>query len=111
MNNKLAYAFSLVSFLLIWGVLGMVVAPSHTGSALQATEPAVATAVPTTNVPRIPVTGEAQPEPLLIEIIVFYGLIGITAMFLILALLNLANRSSVPSREREPRVTGDSRKN
>ena len=47
-----------------------------------------------TNSDGIPVTGE--PAPLWTEIVVFYGLIGLTALFLILALLNLANKSTVP---------------
>jgi hypothetical protein len=48
----------------------------------------------TTDSAGIPVTG--KPEPVLTEILVFYGLIGITALFLILALLNVANKSTAP---------------
>jgi hypothetical protein len=88
---------SFVSFLLLWGMLGFTPAPSHSGMVLQETLlPVESTpAAPGTTSPAgIPVTGE--PEPVWIEILVFYGLIGITALFLILALLSLASKSTAP---------------
>jgi len=88
---------SLVSFLLLWGMFGFVSAPPHNDVILQETLlPAESTpaASETTSPAGIPVTGE--PEPVWIEILVFYGLIGITALFLVLALLSLANKSTAP---------------
>ena len=94
MNRKSIFAFSLVSFFLIWGVFGFAAAaPRNEVSIVQATLPA------DTPVAGIPVTGQA--EPLLMEIIVFYGLIGLTALFLILALLSLVNRMTAPAMRRK----------
>ena len=77
MTRKSILALSLVGFFLLWGVFGFAAAPRNELSIVQATLPA------DTPVAGIPATGQA--EPLLMEIIVFYGLIGLTALFLILA--------------------------
>lgn len=100
MNRKLVYTFSLVGFFLMWGVFGFAAAAPRGEPDLQATVPPVeATSIvpSTTDSAGIPVTGET--EPVLTEIIVFYGLIGLTALFLVLALLNIANKSTAPSGE------------
>lgn len=97
MNRKLVYTFSLVAFLLVWGVFGFAATPSRAEAAFQvASPPADTTAVVPagTTEPFIPVTGE--PEPVWVEILAFYGLIGLTALFLIFAMLNEANKSTVP---------------
>jgi hypothetical protein len=90
------YLFSLVGFLSISGMLGFSVTASHHGAVLQDITPPVQVtpvAPQTTDLAGIPVTGE--PEPVWTEILGFYGLIGLAAMFLTLALLNLANKSTV----------------
>ena len=97
MNRKSIFAFSLVGFFLMWGVFGFAAAaPRNEPSLLQAAVRAEKTAVVPADTPvgGIPATG--QTEPVLMEIIVFYGLIGLTALFLILALLSLANKSTAP---------------
>jgi hypothetical protein len=95
MNRRLTYAFGLVGFLLMWGVFGF-------AAGAQRNPPqAPATLAPVENTPvipeatsaaGIPVTG--KPAPLLTEVVVFYGLIGLTASFLILGLLSLANKTA-----------------
>jgi hypothetical protein len=85
MNRKLIYIFGLFCFFLLWGVSGF-----------QAVAPAREPAFQSTLAPdeTVPVTGE--PEPLWTEILLFYGLIGLTAFFLILVLLNSVNKSMIP---------------
>ena len=102
MSSKLIYKFSLVGFFLVWGVFGFKTGIPHNQTVLQATVPVGAMTVvapQATASAGIPVTGD--PEPLLAEIFVFYGLIGLTASFLILALLNIAHRSTVAYVERK----------
>jgi hypothetical protein len=102
MNRKLVYAFGLVSFFLMWGVFGLAGAAPRGDPDSQATVPPVdVTPIVSgsTDSAGIPVT--AEPEPLLTEIVVFYGLIGLTALFLILALLSMANKSTAPYMERK----------
>lgn len=97
MNRKLTYLFGLVGFFLMWGVFGFVAAAPRGEPNMQATVPPVENTpvMPEATGPAgIPVTGD--PEPVLTEIVVFYGLIGITALFLVLALLNVANKTSAP---------------
>ena len=97
MNKKLVYISSLVVFFLMWGVFGIAAASPRDGSPLPATLPPMESTPifsGTTDSTGIPVTG--KPEPVLTEIFVFYGLIGLTALFLILALLNVANKSTPP---------------
>jgi hypothetical protein len=95
MNRKLIYIFGLVGFFLMWGVFGFAAAAPHGES--QATVPAVETTIvvpEATSSAGIPITGEQKPG--WTEIVVFYGLIGLTALFLILGLLKIANRSTAP---------------
>jgi hypothetical protein len=96
MNRKLLYSFSLIGCFLMWGVFGFAAAPGNEPN-LQATLlPPETTAIATaaTSSAGIPVTGD--PEPVWTEILTFYGLIGLTALLLVLALLNLVNKSSAP---------------
>jgi hypothetical protein len=98
MNRKLIYIFSLVGFFLMWGMFGFVAAAPRSEPVLQATLPRVesTSVVPgATDSAMIPVTGE--PEPVLMEILLFYGLIGLSALFLILGLLSFANKSTAPN--------------
>jgi len=80
----------------MWGSFGFAAVAPRSEPVLQATllprEPTVV-APEATQPAGIPVT--AEPEPVWTEILVSYGLIGLTALFLILALLNLANKSTV----------------
>jgi hypothetical protein len=102
MNRKLIYTFSLVVFFLMWGVFGFAAAAPRGAPDFQATVPQVeSTPVPpgASASAGIPVTGKAAP--VLTEVFVFYGLIGVTALFLILALLNIANRSTAHYIERK----------
>jgi hypothetical protein len=112
MNRKMIYLFSLAGFLLMWGVFGFTATGPRGGPGLQATVPAVENTpvVPAgTDVAGIPITGE--PEPVWTEIVVFYGLIGLTAMFLILAMLSLANKSTAPYVEHKGRSSEEGHKN
>jgi hypothetical protein len=97
MNRKWNYVFGLAGFFLMWGVFGFAAAAPRGEPDLAATVLPVATTVivpEATNLAGVPITGE--PEPVWTEILVFYGLIGLTALFLILALLSLANKSTAP---------------
>ena len=97
MNRKLIYITSLVVFFLMWGVFGIAAASPQNHSSLPATVPPVeSTSIVSspTGSAGIPITG--RPEPVLTEILGFYGLIGVTALFLILGLLNVANKSTAP---------------
>lgn len=97
MNRKLIYASGLFVFFLMWGVFGIAGASSRSESNLPATVPPVeSTSIVSgaTDSAGIPLTGES--EPVLAEIFIFYGLIGLTALFLILALLSIANKSTAP---------------
>ncbi len=100
MDRKLIYLCSLVGFFLMWGVFGFVAAAPRS-DAEGTVPPAGNTAVilEATNTAGIPVTGE--PAPLWTEILGFYGLIGLLALFLILALLSFANKSTAPAVERK----------
>ena len=96
MNRKMIYIFSLVGFFLMWGVFGFVAGAPRPEPNLQVTVPPVENTpiLPVeTSAAGIPVTG--QPERVWTEILGFYGLIGLAAMFLILALLSFANKSTV----------------
>lgn len=102
MDRKMIYLLSLVGFFLMWGVFGFVAAAPRGDPGLQVTVPSVKNTmvVPEATDPAaIPVTGE--PEPLWTEVLVFYGLIALAALFLILALLNFANKSTTPAIERK----------
>lgn len=95
MSRKMIYFCSLVGFFLMWGLFGFAAAGPRGESDLRATAPPAVTTrvVPAaTDMAGIPVTAEA--EPVWIEILGFYGLIGLAALFLILALLSFANKST-----------------
>ena len=95
MSRKMIYFCSLVGFFLMWGLFGFAAAAPRGEPDLQATvPPAESTPVvpAATDVAGIPVTAES--EPVWIEILGFYGLIGLAALFLILALLSFANKST-----------------
>ena len=97
MDRKMIYFFSLIGIFFTWGVFGSMAATPRSEPHLQATvSPVENTAVPPerTNSVGIPITGE--PEPLWADILGFYGLIGVAALFLVLALLNFANKSMAP---------------
>jgi hypothetical protein len=103
MNGKLIYIFSLIGFFLMWEVFGFMAAGPRSGPVFQASalpeKHSVVTPVVTTNA-AIPVTAEAQPG---MGILFVYLLAGLGALFLILALLNAANKQTVPSvRRGEP---------
>jgi hypothetical protein len=95
MSRKMIYFCSLVGFFLMWGLFGFAAAGPRSGPDLRATAPA-AESTPVlpaaTERAGIPVTAES--EPVWIEIVGFYGLIGLAALFLILALLSFANKST-----------------
>jgi hypothetical protein len=92
MNRKLVW-FSIFSiFFLVWGMSssGALHKESMAKSALPVT---VTTPVPSesTQTVMIPVTGKSQ---LGWGVLIFYGLIGLAALILILALLDSANHST-----------------
>ncbi|HEY3473351.1 MAG TPA: hypothetical protein VGK56_02005 [Anaerolineales bacterium] len=108
MNRRLAYAFILVGFFVTGGTFGLAAAAPHTQTEIPATVPPVEATVvvpQVTNAAGVPVTGE--PEPVLTEILVFYGLIGVTALFLILALLNFASKPTAPYTHPKGRSSDD----
>ena len=112
MHKKRIFLFSLLSFFSIWGLFGFAAIFPRGEVFLQATPPSVETtpvAPAGTLAAGIPVTGE--PEPVWTEILVFYGLIGVTALFLILAMLILASRSSVPHVRKKGTASGKADKN
>jgi hypothetical protein len=96
MNRKLMYTCSLLGFFLMWGMFGFVAAGPRGEPGAPATVPPVepSVVVPEATAAGIPLTGE--PEPIWTEIVVFYGLIGLTALFMILGLLKIANRPTAP---------------
>jgi hypothetical protein len=97
MKRRVIYAFSLVGFFLMWGVFGFAAAMPHRAAGSPATVPPVETSIvvpEATNSVGIPITGEQEPG--WTEIVVFYGLIGLTALFLVFGLLKLANKSTAP---------------
>ena len=111
MNRKMTYVFSLIGFFLLWGALGFSVAAPRAEHNLQATIPPVQNTSPLpgeTEAVGIPVTGE--PEPIWSEILGFYGLIGLAALFLILSLLSFANQSTAPALERKVPPPEETRK-
>ena len=100
MNRMMIYVFSLAGFFLMWGVFGFVAAAPRGEVNPRATMPPVENTpiLPAgTDAAGIPVTGE--PERVWTEILGFYGLIGLAALCLILALLSFANRSTAPYQE------------
>ena len=112
MNRKMVFICSLVGFFLMWGVFGFAAAAPRGEPGLQATvAPPDATPVlpGETDAAGIPVTG--QPERVWTEILGFYGLIAFAALFLILALLNFANKLTAPAVERKVPPSEETHKN
>jgi hypothetical protein len=102
MDRKMIYFLSLVGFFLMWGVFGFVAAAPRGEPHLQVTVPPVENTEvfpEAANAAGIPVTGE--PEPLWTEVLGFYGLIGLAALLLVLALLSFANKYTAPAAERK----------
>ena len=95
MNRKMTYILSLLGFFLMWGVFGLVAAAPRDQPTVQVTvQPVEPTSILSgePGAAGIPVTG--KPARVWTEIIGFYGLIGLAALFLILALLRFANKST-----------------
>ena len=92
MNRKLVW-FSIFSiFFLVWGMSGF--GALHRETMAKSALPAIAsTPVPSesTQTALIPITGKSQ---LGWGVLIFYGLIGLAALILILALLDSANHST-----------------
>jgi hypothetical protein len=112
MNRKMIYVFGLVGFFLMWGVFGFAAAAPRGEADLEATlQPVENTPIlpAETEAVGIPVTGET--EPVWIEVVGFYGLIGLAAMFLILALLSFANKLTAPAVERKGPPSEETHKN
>ena len=86
----------------MWGVFGFAAATPRSEPVSQATLPPAdnTLVVPggTAN-PAIPVTGDTQPGA---GLLLVYGLLGLGALVLILALLNAANKSTAAYRRKEP---------
>ena len=102
MNRKMTYLFGLVGFFMMWGVFGFAAAAPREEPSLQVTAPSVLDTPAfqrETESAVIPVTGKTQP--VWTEIVGFYGLIGLAALFLILALLTFANRLTAPAVHRK----------
>ena len=98
MDRKVLYTISLIGFFLVWEALGLAaIAPHRTLNSQPIAPPVKNTLVvpaAATDAAGIPETG--KPEPLWGEVVLFYGLIGLTALFLIMALLSFANKSTAP---------------
>ena len=112
MSRKMIYFCSLVGFFLMWGLFGFAAAAPRSEPDLQATVPPVeSTPVrpAATDIAGIPVTAES--EPVWIEILGFYGVIGLAALFLILALLSFANKSTAFYPKRKSPSSEESHKN
>lgn len=109
MKRRLAYTFILVGFFVTGGTFGLAAAAPHAQPGVPATVLPVETTAPqqVTDSAGVPVTGEA--EPVLREILVFYGLIGLTGLFLILALLNFINKPPASYTNHKGRSSDDVR--
>lgn len=96
MKPKLTFILGLAGVFLLWGVFGFLAGASPGELAMQET-PAVAqsnsSSAESTLPSQVPVTGRS--EPLWMEVLIFYGLIGLAALFLVFGLLSFANNSSV----------------
>lgn len=96
MNSKRTFILGLVGFFLLWGLFGFLAGAPRSGPTVQETlagEQSVLNSAVSTQPSQIPVTGES--EPLWMEVLGFYGLIGLAALFLVFGLLSFANNSSV----------------
>ena len=94
MNRRLIYLLSLIGFFTMWGVFSVGASAPRSESALQGTEVSSASTLAVSGTmanAAIPVTGETEPVA---GILFIYGLFGLGALVLILALLNSANKST-----------------
>jgi hypothetical protein len=101
LNQKLIWLSIASIFFLIWGMSGFARKPAQRTNLVQSESVFVqsTSVVPeSTEGVLIPVTGKPH---LISGILVFYGLIGFAALTLILALLDLANRSTSLSARRK----------
>src|SRR5690242_8487266 len=101
MKSKLIYLLVLIVLLVLWGV-SKPVAHSLQREALNRSNAlsaggTVSKTGTLTNPPLIPVTGDTQPG----WVLLIYGLIGLLTLVLILALLNVANKSTTLSVKRK----------
>lgn len=91
MNKKLISIFSLIGFFVLWGVFGLA-ASAPRNDPLQATPaPQGRTVIVpgATAQAAIPITGDPKMQT---EVLLVYGFFGFVALFIILALLNAANK-------------------
>lgn len=102
MNRKLIYTFSLIGFFVLWGVFGFAAGAPRNDSVSQSTPAAQDSTVivpAVTAQAAIPVTGDPKMET---EVLLVYLFFGLVALFIILALLNAANKprtTYVPPKE------------
>jgi hypothetical protein len=92
MNRRHTFILGLVGFFLLWGLFGFLAGAPRRELTLQETPAAlqsILSSAESTLPSQVPVTGEA--EPLWMEVVVFYGLIGLAALFLVFGLLSFAN--------------------
>ena len=112
MTRTNRYIIGLLGFFVMWGVFGFAAAAPRSQPDLQGTAPPIVNTpiLPeATDAVGIPVTSE--PEPLWMEILGFYGLIGVAALFLILALLSFANKSTASYVEHKSPHSEETHKN
>ena len=95
MNRKLLYILSLTGFFVMWGVFGFAAGAPRS-------EPSQAAVLPRENTALVtdaaadeagPITRERQSDP---GRVIVYGLIGLGALAMILALRNKANKATAP---------------
>ena len=101
MNRKLIYTFSLIGFFLMWGVFGFVEAGLRSQPVYRATVPESTPVVAQVTAESVvPVTGNPKLET---EILLIYGVLGLGALILIIALLNAANKpTALYARRKDP---------
>ena len=110
-SRKIIYTFSLVGFFLMWGVFGFAAATPRNGPVLQTTLPPVDSTLvsgASANPGRIPVSGDMPPRP---GVLLVYGLFGLVALILILALLNAANKPATTDVQRSGPADESSKNN
>lgn len=105
MNRKLTFFLGLAGFFLLWGLFGFLAGAPRNEPGVQETPAelqSIFNPAESTLSPQVPVTGES--EPLWMEVLVFYGLIALAALFLVFGLLSFANNSSAaqPSPREQP---------
>ena len=100
MKRKLPYMLALLIVLGLWGMFRSVAAARDGEAVIQSSAlpvEAKGDAETLTNPPLIPVTGDTQPA----WVLLVYGLVGLGTLALILALLNVANKSTTLSIKRK----------